>query len=145
MAGMKDEAGRGGQGRCLAEDHLTQLQSMIDEGMVALGVCELKPGDVLAVERKTRAVGVMVRSIKLVDSLRRKPGEPHSDDHEDQDMSDDEAGRGDDMDPAAVAALRAELESRLNRIRSFVEAKRMDRQPEADADRGAVGGDAQAA
>lgn len=145
MAGMKDEAERGGRGRCLADDHLAQLQSMVDEGMAALAAVALKPGDVLAVERKTRAIGAMARTIKLVDGLRRKPGKSDSDDNEEQDMSEDETGHGDDMDPAEVDALRAELASRLNRIRTFVEAKRLAGRPDGAADPGAAGADAEAA
>lgn len=145
MAGMKDETGRCGQGRCLAEDHLARLQSMVDEVMAALGEVSLKPGDVLAIERKTRTIGAMARTIKLVDGLRRKPGKPHSDDHEDQDMSDDQTGRGDDMDPAEVAAVRAELESRLDWIRTVIEKKRMAGRSDAVRDCGAAGPHAQAA
>ncbi len=145
MAGMEDEAGRGGGARCLAVDHLVLLQSMVDDGMEALASAGLKPGDVLAVERKMRAVASMVRSIKLVDSLRAKPGKSSSDDDEDPDMSEDETGHGDDMDPAEVAALRAELESRLDRIRTIIEKKRVAGRAETDADQGASGPDAQPA
>lgn len=145
MAGMKDEAGRGGQGRCLAEDHLARLQNMVDEGMNALDAVVLKPGDVLAVERKTRAVGAMARTIRLVDGLRRKPGRSPDDDNEDSDMSEDETGHGDDMDPAEIAALRAELESRLDRIRTVIEKKRMAGRAEWAADAGADRADAEPA
>jgi hypothetical protein len=145
MAGKKDEAGRDGQARCLADDHLLQLQSMIDEGVAALAACPLKPGDVLGIERKTRAIGVMARSIKLVDGLRRKPGKSAGDDHEDQDMNHDETGRGDAMDPAQVAALRAELESRLDWIRTVIEKKRMAGRPDAGSAGDAGGADAETA
>lgn len=145
MAGMKDEAGRGGGTRCLAEDHLILLQSMVDDGMEALAAVGLKPGDVLAVERKMRAVASMVRSIKLVDSLRPKPGKTHGHDDEEPDMSEDEIGHGDDMDPAEVAALRAELESRLDRIRTVIEKKRVAGRSDGATDAGADRTDAEPA
>ncbi|CAN5319608.1 hypothetical protein BH10PSE1_BH10PSE1_00880 [soil metagenome] len=139
MAGMKDEAGRGGGSRCLANDHLARLQAMTDECMAALAAVELKPGDVLAVERKTRAIGAMARTIKLVDGLRPKPAKPHANDKEDNDMSEGETGHGDDMDPTEVAAIRAELESRLDSIRAAVETKRMAGWPDRTGDDGVAG------
>jgi hypothetical protein len=123
MAGMKDEAGRGGRGRCLAEDHLSRLQTMVDEGMDALDTVEWKRGEVLAIERKTRAIGVMGRTIKVIDGLRPKPGKSHANDNEDE-MREGETAHGDDMDPAEFARLRAELECRLNRLRANIETKR---------------------
>lgn len=145
MAGMKNEAGRGGGTRCLADDYLIDLQSIVDDGMTALKATEWKAGDLLALDRKARAVGSVVRMIKLVDGLRPKSGKSQASDNEEQDMSEDETGHGDDMDPAEVAAIRAELESRLNRIRTFVESKRLAGRPVAFGDDGAAGTDAEAA
>lgn len=141
MAGMKDEAGRGGRGRCLAEDHLIELQEMADGGMTALRGSEWKTGDVLAIDRKARAIGSVVRMIKLIDGLRPKPEKSHANDNEDK-MSEDEAGHGDDMDPAEVAAIRTELESRLDRIRAAVETKRMAGRVERAGDEGPAEGHA---
>jgi hypothetical protein len=88
MAGMKEQTGRGGRERCLAEDHLAMLQTMVDEGMKALATVAWKAGDVLAIERKTRAIGAMGRTIKIVDDLRPRPDRSRSNENED-DMSED--------------------------------------------------------
>lgn len=127
MAGMKDEAERDGRERCLAQDHLRTLQALVDGVMVALCEVEPKPGDIIAIERKTRTIGAMARTIKLVDGLRPKPEKPHANDNQDNDMSEDETGHGDQMDPAEFVRVRADLECRLNRLRANIESKREDR------------------
>jgi hypothetical protein len=128
MAGMKDEAGRAAQQRCLSDDHLAELQSIVDAGMSALRQTEWKSDDSLAIDRNARAVGSMVRMIKLVDGLRRKPAKSEARDNRartsEDSMSEDEAGHGDDMDPAEFARVRADLECRLNRLRANIETKR---------------------
>ena len=139
---MKDEAGRAMRGRSLAVDHLTGLQAMVDEDMEALKKSPPKAGDVVAIERRTRAIGAMVKTITLVDGMRPKPPKSPANDNED-DMSEDAIDDGDDdMDPAEIATIRAELESRLDRIRAAIETKRVAGRSQRFADEGAAFADA---
>ncbi|WGM48726.1 hypothetical protein KOAAANKH_03633 [Brevundimonas sp. NIBR10] len=142
MAGMKDEAGRAMQGRSLAVDHLAGLQAMVDEEMGQLRESPSTKGEILTIERRVRTIGAMARTIKLVDGLLTKPAKSHANDNED-DMSEDAIDDGDDdMDPAEVATIRAELESRLDRIRAAIETKRMAGRSQRSADAGAAFADA---
>ena len=130
------------RGRSLAVDHLTGLQAMVDEDMEALKKSPPKAGDVVAIERRTRAIGAMVKTITLVDGMRPKPPKSPANDNED-DMSEDAIDDGDDdMDPAEVERLRTELESRLNRLRGHIEAKRLAPWPQASRTEGSAQGDA---
>ncbi|MBJ7486363.1 hypothetical protein [Brevundimonas sp.] len=127
MAGMKDEAGRAMQGRCWAEDHMATFQSMVDEGVEALKDTEWKRGDVLAIERKFRAIGTMARTVKLVEGLRPKPSKFRTNDkHHEDEMSEGAANDADDRGTPEFERMRQELERRLARLRTNVEAKRAD-------------------
>src|SRR5690606_15940327 len=113
----------------LAEDHLAALQAVVDDCVGALVASPLKPGDLMAIERKARSAGVIARTIKLVDGLAAKPRKAAAAMEEVKDMSEDMTGHGDEMDPAEVAALRAELASRLHRLRTFIDRKRVAGEP----------------
>ena len=111
--------------RCWVEDHMAAFQAMVDEGVEALKDTEWKRGDVLAIERKTRAIGAMARTIKLVDGLRPKPTKPPANDNKD-DMSEGAAYDADDRGTPEFEQMREELERRLARLRTNIEAKRAD-------------------
>ncbi|WP_395651783.1 hypothetical protein [Brevundimonas sp.] len=139
---MKDEAGRAMRGRSLAVDLLSGLQAMVDEEMDQLKESPSTKGEILTIERRVRTIGAMARTIKLVDGLLTKPPKSHANDNED-DMSEDAIDDGDDdMDPAEVERLRTELESRLNRLRGHIEAKRLAPWPQAARTEGSAQGDA---
>jgi hypothetical protein len=143
MAGKEDRAT--GRGRRLAEDHLEALQAVVDDCVAALVASPLKAGDLMAIERKARSAGVIARTIKLVDGLIPKTRKAAAATEEAADMSEDMTGHGDEMDPAEVAALRAELESRFHRLRTIIDRKRVAGEPERAGAEGAAGSDAAAA
>jgi hypothetical protein len=119
MTGNQDKAARAA---ARLEQIYERLDPMLDKGMDALDANPLKPGDALGVQRYVRGVELVARAARTVATLIAPPGRgPRAEPAED-DMNDDDR----DDSPEALDRLRAELESRLDGLRTTIEAKRLE-------------------
>ncbi|MGV8929242.1 MAG: hypothetical protein ACOH1E_05790 [Brevundimonas sp.] len=90
---------------------------MIDESVAVLKAVTLAPGDMVAAERRARAVGTLARSVRAVLAMTppsRTGGESRPEE--------DEMRHRDDS-PENLERMRAELEARLDRLNAVLEAK----------------------
>ena len=129
MAGKGTEAGIGT--RAWVEGLRLRLAAEVERGVQALQDSEITKGDLAGIDRHFRCVANAARAGKLLAALA-----PGNEDDE-AEMSDDDRG-GEPEDPAELERLGAELQSRLDRLRSTIERKRVagwtynPRTPESD-------------
>lgn len=90
---------------------------IIDRGVRVLADETPGPGDVAGVERQARTVGVIARSARAVVALTPAPAGPR-----DPEAKEDEMKHRDDS-PENLERMRAELETRLDRLNAVLEAK----------------------
>lgn len=119
MTGNQDRAERATTR--LAQLH-ERLDPLLDRAVEALESTPLKAGDTLAVQRFVRGLELVARAARTVVGLqcarfRDGPAGPREED----DMDDDER----DDSPETLDRLRAELESRLDGLRTTIERKRL--------------------
>ncbi|HEY1225486.1 MAG TPA: hypothetical protein VGE54_09685 [Brevundimonas sp.] len=118
MAGNQDRAARAEAWEVTV---LEALAPMIDEAVAALKAAPLEPGDVPAVEKRARAIGVIARSARAVAALAGSPRRPSRAQDQEDEMGEHER----DDSPENLARLRAELESRLDCLHAVIEKKRL--------------------
>lgn len=119
MTGNQDKAGRA---TARLEQVYDRLDPMLDKAMNALDANPLKPGDALGVQRYVRGVELVARAARSVATLIAPPGRGPGDEQAEDDMNDDDR----DDSPETLDRLRAELESRLDGLRTTIEAKRLE-------------------
>ncbi len=119
MTGNQDRAARA---KARLEQIYDRLNPMLDRGMDALDANPLKPGDALGVQRYVRGVDLVARAARTVATLIAPTGRDPSAGQTEDDMNDDDR----DDSPEALDRLRAELESRLDSLRTTIEAKRLE-------------------
>lgn len=119
MTGNQDRAARA---KARLEQIYDRLNPMLDKGMDALDANPLKPGDALGVQRYVRGVDLVARAARTVATLIAPTGRDPSAGQTEDDMNDDDR----DDSPEALDRLRAELESRLDSLRTTIEAKRLE-------------------
>ena len=119
MTGNQDRAARA---KARLEQIYGRLDPMLDKGMDALDANPLKPGDALGVQRYVRGVDLVARAARTVATLIAPSGRSPGAEQAEDDMNDDDR----DDSPEALDRLRAELESRLDSLRTTIEAKRLE-------------------
>lgn len=137
MAGKGDRAGAADDGAGWLGGLFGVLKAVVDESVEVL-VAEDKPANTAEVEKRMRTVGVIARTAKFVDDLRRRAcaASPREDE--------DEMTGGHD-DPEREQELRAELDSRLDHWRGLLERKRAEAAERKRIRDGGVEGGAEAA
>lgn len=121
MAGNGDEAGRGGDWLGpLFEQLKAKIQATADK------ICEADVNDLAGAEKVARAVGVVARSAKVVDDLRRRV---------EADSEEDEMG-GRTYDPEEDERIRQELLVHHERLDGLLETKRSEAAERAAAKAG---------
>lgn len=118
MAGNQDRTARAEAWEATLFETLAPI---IDDAVAALKAAPLTPGDVAAVEKRVRAVGVIARSARAVAALAGSPRRPSGPKDQEEEMGEHER----DDSPENLARLRAELESRLDSLHAVIEAKRL--------------------
>lgn len=127
-------AGKGTEARRRAASLAQALNRLIDKGVDALADLELAKHDVAAVDRLARCVTNLARAGKAIGALA-----PDDDEENETEAGGDDGGDGPD-DPEELGRLHAELWSRVQRIRTNLDAKRQEgwtynpRQPGAGQD-----------
>ncbi len=130
MAGNGEEAGRTGpEGADWGLDRMGWLRDLTDEAIITVQLEDLTPGDVVAADRRARAITNLARAVKAVVALEAIGARSGATDDTEDGMSENRA-----PDPERVAAKRAELVRRLTGLQAILEQKR--------APRGHTGGDA---
>ena len=127
MAGNRDD---GAEAWCRRQFELLAAQT--ERTMELLPQVELDPSDVAGLDRFARLVTNMARASKAVAALMSPPARsrPTAEDTEEGDAN------GDIDDPAEEAALRAELQSRMDHHRAALERKRLARGIDPGGDAG---------
>ncbi len=128
MARNGDEAGKD-----WAEETTLALRELVNEAVFALCASPIAAGDVVAADRRARAVVNIARAVKTVEALRALARKTRTQ----AETPEDEMGEQRDYDPERLAALREDVFSRCAELRNIIEQKRAVR----DAERGATGGD----
>lgn len=118
MTGNQDRARRAAARLDASYDRLCP---MLDKAMDALSEVEPKSDDILRVQRYTRAVDLVGKAERTLASL-QPPLEAAGSKPTEDDMKHNER----DYSPEAMDRVRAELESRLDRLRATIEAKRLE-------------------
>lgn len=138
MAGKRDEAaGTETSGRWL-EAVLTVLRTETERCVAALTEGEIQPDDMTGLDRRARAIANLARAARAVAQKTAEPAvEPKEDVMDDADR--------DHINQATDDELRAEFQSRLDRLRAQFEKKRRDAGLGPDDAYGGPEGDAQAA
>ena len=90
---------------------------IIDRGVLVVAAREPGPGDVAEVERQARTVGVIARTGRAIVALTPAAGGAR-----DPGVKEDEMKNRDDS-PENLERMRAELETRLDRLNAVLEAK----------------------
>ncbi len=119
MTGNQDKAARAA---ARLEQIYDRLDPMLDRAMVALDDSPLESGDTLAVQRFVRGVELVARAARTIATLINPPGRGPGAAQTEDDMDNDDR----DDSPEALDRLRAELESRLDGLRTTIEAKRVE-------------------
>ena len=114
MTGNQDKAARAA---AWAGDLQEQFMAIVDTDVGILKAASPAAGDLGAAERRVRAVGVFARSVRAVVAL-----SPSSRSGGDRQLEEDEMKPRDDS-PETLERMRAELETRLDRLNAVLEAK----------------------
>ena len=114
MTGNQDRAGRAA---AWTGDLQERLIPLIDETVDVFEGRRPERGDVAGAERQARTVGVIARSARAVAALTPVPGSAR-----DPEAEEDEMKHRDDS-PENLERMRAELETRLDRLNAVLEAK----------------------
>ena len=114
MTGNQDKAARAAAWSDGLQD---QFMLMIDEDVAVAKALTPEAGDLAAAVRRTRAVGVFARSVRAVVALSPPPRSGG-----DRQLEEDEMKHRDDS-PENLERMRAELETRLDRLNAVLEAK----------------------
>jgi hypothetical protein len=114
MTGNQDRAGRAAAWSDALQD---DFMAIIDEDVVVLKAAKPAVDDLAAAVRRVRAVGVFARSVRAVVVL-----SPPSRSGGDRQLEEDEMKHRDDS-PENLERMRAELETRLDRLNAVLEAK----------------------
>lgn len=118
MAGKGDRAGAADDGAGWLGGLFGVLKAVVDESVEVL-VAEDKPANTAEVEKRMRTVGVIARTAKFVDDLRRRActASPREDE--------DEMTGGHD-DPERDERLRRETAERYDQLEGMLEQKRAE-------------------
>ncbi|GLS01339.1 hypothetical protein GCM10007859_13520 [Brevundimonas denitrificans] len=114
MTGNQDRAARAAAWSDALQD---DFMAIVDEDVVVLKAARPAVDDLAAAVRRVRAVGVFARSVRAVVALSPPPrsgGDRHPEE--------DEMKHRDDS-PENLERMRAELETRLDRLNAVLEAK----------------------
>ena len=114
MTGNQDRAARAAAWSDALQD---QFMQMIDEDVVVLKAAKPAADDLGAAERRARTVGVFARSVRAVVALSPPPRSGG-----DRQLEEDEMKHRDDS-PENLERMRAELETRLDRLNAVLESK----------------------
>lgn len=137
-------AGKADLGAAWADGAFDLLSRQVDAAIAALGRLETPLSDDAAVDRRARAINSLARAARSVAALTLRPaaraGGSAADATPEDRMSENDI---DDTDPVELERLRAELQSRLDLLRSAFERKGMAvwpfPAPAAPGDPGAAG------
>ena len=98
------------------------LQDMTEDAILMLAEAKPEPGDVAAIEKRLRAIGVAARSVRAVQALNVRA--TANVDQAEETMG----GQHDDgLDAEDTELLRARLQARIDHERSVIEWKRNGR------------------
>lgn len=114
MTGNQDRAGRAA---AWAGDLQARLMPIIDRGVAVVAARAPGPDEVAEVERQARTVGVIARAGRAIVALTPARGGAGA-----RDVEEDEMKHRDDS-PETLERMRAELETRLDRLNAVLEAK----------------------
>ena len=114
MTGNQDRAARAAARSDALQD---QFMQMIDEDVAVAKAVTSETGDLGAAERRARTVGVFARSVRAVVALSPPPRSGG-----DRQLEEDEMKHRDDS-PENLERMRAELETRLDRLNAVLESK----------------------
>ncbi len=114
MTGNQDRAGRAAAWSGVMQD---DFMAIVDEDVVVLKAAKPAAGDLAAAERRVRAVGVFARSVRAVVAL-----SPPLRSGGDCQLEEDEMKHRDDS-PENLERMRADLETRLDRLNAVLESK----------------------
>ena len=114
MTGNQDRAARAAAWSDALQD---QFMQMIDEDVAVAKAVTSETGDLGAAERRVRTVGVFARSVRAVVALSPPPRSGG-----DRQLEEDEMKHRDDS-PENLERMRAELETRLDRLNAVLESK----------------------
>lgn len=95
---------------------------MTEDAIVMLAEARPEPGDVAAIEKRLRAIGVAARSVKAVQAL--SAGTRANEDQAEEAMGEQ---HDDGLDAEDTELLRARLQARIDHERSVIEWKRNGR------------------
>lgn len=138
MAGNRDEAAGGGDPGGWLDAVLAVLRSETERCVAALMQGEVEPGDMTGLDRRARAIANLARAARAVAHKAAETAPEHKEDGMDDRDGDDTRRATDDQ-------LRAEFQSRLDRLRSQFEQKRRDAGLGPGDAYGGAEGDAEAA
>jgi hypothetical protein len=119
MTGNQDRAARA---QARLDQIYGRLDPMLDKAMDTLDESPPRKGDTLSVQRYVRGVELVGRSARMVATLIAPPQRGRTVEPAEEDMNNDDR----DDSPEALDRLRAELESRLDSLRTTIEAKRLE-------------------
>lgn len=128
MAGNGNEAGKG-----WAEETTHLLRELVNEAVFALCASPIAAGDVVAADRRARAVVNIARAVKTVEALKALARQTRTQ----AETPEDEMGEQREYDPEQLAALREDVFSRCVELRNIIDRKRAAR----DVERRGAGGD----
>ena len=114
MTGNQDGAARAAAWSDALQD---QFMQMIDEVVAVAKAVTSETGDLGAAERRARTVGVFARSVRAVVALSPPPRSGG-----DRQLEEGEMKHRDDS-PENLERMRAELETRLDRLNAVLESK----------------------
>ncbi len=114
MTGNQDRAARAAAWSDALQD---DFMAIVDADVVVLKAATPEPGDLAAAVRRVRAVGVFARSVRAVVALSPSPRSGG-----DRQPEEDEMKHRDDS-PENLERMRAELETRLDRLNAALESK----------------------
>lgn len=115
--GMTENQDRAARAETWSGDRQDDFMSMIDEDVAIAKAMTPEAGDLAAAVRRTRAVGVFARSVRAVVAL-----SPPSRSGGGRQSEEDEMKHRDDS-PENLERIRADLETRLDRLNAVLEAK----------------------
>lgn len=108
------------------------LQDMTEDAILMLAEAKPEPGDVAAIEKRLRAIGVAARSVRAVQALNVRATA-----NEDQAEGTMGGQHDDGLDAEDTEVLRARLQARIDDMHAIVEWKRNGRPECGPSPRGA--------
>lgn len=118
--GMTGNQDRTARATAVLEAYQARMEAVLNRAAEALEATEMKAGDGLGIQRCVRAAEMLSKAVRVVVFMDAPERAAAGADAAEDDMIDY------DDSPETMERLRLELQSRLDRLRATIEAKRLD-------------------